>query len=143
MAEVMARPGNPSSPHAPGRHARELLERSRRQLAARLGVVAGRVVFTAGGTEANNLALLGLPGRVSWTFVDFDRDLLMLGAGEHGHRLLHGVGLRLDAPAEAYDLVVVSSRLRGLWPRWGADITAEARRVGRAVAVPFRSTVAR
>ncbi|MGE3293428.1 MAG: cysteine desulfurase family protein [Geminicoccaceae bacterium] len=62
MAEVMARPGNPSSPHAPGRHARELLERSRRELAARLGVATDRVVFTAGGTEANNLALLGLPG---------------------------------------------------------------------------------
>jgi cysteine desulfurase len=62
MAEVMCRPGNPSSPHAQGRHARELLERSRRALAAKLGVAADRVVFTAGGTEANNLALLGLPG---------------------------------------------------------------------------------
>lgn len=62
MAEVMGRPGNPSSPHAPGRHARDLLERSRRALAAHLGVAADRVVFTAGGTEANNLALLGLPG---------------------------------------------------------------------------------
>ena len=62
MAEVMGRPGNPSSPHAQGRHARELLERSRRALAARLEVAADRVIFTAGGTEANNLALLGLPG---------------------------------------------------------------------------------
>ena len=62
MGEVMGRPGNPSSPHGPGRHARELLERSRRTLAACLGVPADRIVFTAGGTEANNLALLGLPG---------------------------------------------------------------------------------
>lgn len=62
MAEVMGRPGNPSSPHAQGRFARELLERSRRTLAAHLGVSTDRVVFTAGGTEANNLALLGLPG---------------------------------------------------------------------------------
>jgi cysteine desulfurase len=62
MAEVMARPGNPSSPHGPGRHARELLERARRRLAERVGVGPDRVVFTGGGTEANNLALQGLPG---------------------------------------------------------------------------------
>jgi hypothetical protein len=87
-------------------------------------------------------ALIGLSAPVSWTFVDFDRDLLALGEGEHGHRLLHAVGLRLDAPTDTYDLVVVSSRLRGLWPRWGVDIMAEAQRVGRTVAVPFQSTVA-
>ena len=63
MAEVMTRPGNPASPHGPGRHARELLERARRRLAERVGVGPDRVVLTGGGTEANNLALQGLPAR--------------------------------------------------------------------------------
>ena len=62
MAEVMARPGNPSSPHRAGRLAHELLERSRRAVAMRLGTDPDRIVFTAGGTEANNLAMTGLPG---------------------------------------------------------------------------------
>ena len=62
MAEVLLTPGNPASPHGPGRHARELLERSRRTIAERMGVAHDRVVFTSGGTEANGLALLGFPG---------------------------------------------------------------------------------
>ncbi|MBU8538647.1 cysteine desulfurase family protein [Falsiroseomonas tokyonensis] len=49
--------GNPSSVHAAGRAARQLLERARDQLAARFGTGPGEVVFTSGGTEANALAL--------------------------------------------------------------------------------------
>ena len=62
MAEMLLAPGNPASPHGPGRHARELLERSRRAIAERMDVTHDRVVFTSGGTEANGLALLGFPG---------------------------------------------------------------------------------
>ena len=63
MAEAMARPGNPSSLHGPGRLARALVERARRRLADELAVAPDRVVFTSGGTEANHLALLGTGGR--------------------------------------------------------------------------------
>jgi cysteine desulfurase len=51
--------GNPSSLHAFGRSAREAVERAREQVAALLGCEAGEVVFTSGGTEANNLAIRG------------------------------------------------------------------------------------
>lgn len=51
--------GNPSSLHASGRAARRVLEESRESLAADLGVRSDEVIFTSGGTEANNLALLG------------------------------------------------------------------------------------
>lgn len=52
--------GNPSSVHSAGRRARARVEGARRELAASLGVPAGRVVFTSGGTEALHLAVTGL-----------------------------------------------------------------------------------
>jgi cysteine desulfurase len=52
--------GNPSSVHAAGRAARRVLEAARERLAARFGAAPGDVVLTAGGTEANALAVRGL-----------------------------------------------------------------------------------
>lgn len=52
--------GNPSSLHASGRTARRVLEESREQIAAALGVRPSAIIFTSGGTEANNLAVKGL-----------------------------------------------------------------------------------
>jgi cysteine desulfurase len=51
--------GNPSSAHAYGRAARAALDDAHDRLATSLGVEAREVVFTSGGTEANNLALKG------------------------------------------------------------------------------------
>jgi cysteine desulfurase len=51
--------GNPSSAHAFGRAARSALETARQQVAQALGAEIREVVFTSGGTEADNLAVLG------------------------------------------------------------------------------------
>jgi cysteine desulfurase len=51
--------GNASSAHAAGRRARGAVEEARRAIAAAIGAQASEVVFTSGGTESNNLALLG------------------------------------------------------------------------------------
>jgi cysteine desulfurase len=60
MTEVMLTEyANPSSLHSLGVEAELLLERSRRQTLAALGAKTGRIVFTSGGTEANNLAIIG------------------------------------------------------------------------------------
>ena len=63
-AEAMTREsglvGNPSSLHASGRRARRVVEESRETIAAALGARPGEVVFTSGGTEADNLALKGV-----------------------------------------------------------------------------------
>ena len=59
MTAALGLPGNPSSLHAAGRGVRRLLEEARESLAEDLGARPGEVVFTSGGTEANNLALLG------------------------------------------------------------------------------------
>jgi cysteine desulfurase len=51
--------GNPSSAHRFGRTARAAVERARQQVAGALGANPQHVVFTSGGTEADNLAVLG------------------------------------------------------------------------------------
>lgn len=56
--------GNPSSVHQHGQAARFLLDEARRTVGEALAVRAERVVFTSGGTEANNLALRGVMAKV-------------------------------------------------------------------------------
>jgi len=51
--------GNASSPHSLGRKARFAVEDARERIAEHLGAEPGEIVFTSGGTEANNLALWG------------------------------------------------------------------------------------
>ncbi len=51
--------GNPSSPHGPGRAARELVERARVEVAALVGARPEEIVFCSGGTEGDNLAVRG------------------------------------------------------------------------------------
>lgn len=53
-------PGNPSSGHAPGRDAAAAVAAGRAQVAALLGCAPDEVVFTGGGSEADNLALKGV-----------------------------------------------------------------------------------
>jgi len=64
VAQAMARvyrdvPGNPSSIYAEGRAARALVDEAREQVAEAIGAQLSEIVFTSGGTEADNLALRG------------------------------------------------------------------------------------
>ncbi|HEV2388969.1 MAG TPA: cysteine desulfurase NifS [Candidatus Acidoferrales bacterium] len=52
--------GNASSIHSFGQHARVAVERAREQVAALIGARPAEIVFTSGGTEADNLAIFGL-----------------------------------------------------------------------------------
>lgn len=52
--------GNPSSVHADGRNARDVVERARDRVATLVGRPREQIVFTSGGTEANALGVLGL-----------------------------------------------------------------------------------
>ncbi|MEI5101421.1 cysteine desulfurase family protein [Streptomyces sp. PmtG] len=60
MTAQLSATGNASSLHAAGRRARRTVEESRETLAASLGARPSEVVFTSGGTEADNLAVKGL-----------------------------------------------------------------------------------
>jgi len=57
--------GNPSSVHRAGRETRAAIDDARDRLAALLRVKPHEIIFTSGGTEANNLALLGLARRLT------------------------------------------------------------------------------
>ena len=72
-------PGNPGSRHGLGRKARQVLEASRESIAAILGADPEELIFTSGGTEANNLAIAGLARGSSRT--------LLLSPGEHPSNL--------------------------------------------------------
>ncbi len=58
-AAAAREPGNAASAHTAGRRAAARVEAARKQVAALIGRTPGEVVFTAGGTEADNLAVLG------------------------------------------------------------------------------------
>src|ERR671910_1238149 len=65
VAAVMARAvvenfGNASSVHGFGQQARAAIDRARREVTALIGAKQNEIVFTSGGTEANNLAIRGL-----------------------------------------------------------------------------------
>jgi cysteine desulfurase len=86
MTEELARLGNPSSLHAAGRRARRVVEESREQLAEVFGARPSEVVFTSGGTEADNLAVKGL----YWARQDGLRRQVLTTSVEH-HAVLDSV----------------------------------------------------
>jgi cysteine desulfurase len=109
IAEQLGRVGNPSSVHAAGRAARRGVEDARERLAAALGVAPGEVVWTSGGTEADNLAVKGLwwarqaeagggPGRPA-------RPVVAVSAVEH-HAVLDPARWLASQGAEVVELPV-------------------------------------
>lgn len=60
MVEQMRNGGNPSSLHAVGRDARATVEYARERIARAVGADPAEVIFTSGGTEADNLAVKGI-----------------------------------------------------------------------------------
>jgi cysteine desulfurase len=70
--------GNPSSSHWAGRPAREAVEQARAQVARFLGAQPQEIVFTSGGTESNNAAILG-----TWFARSGDRTRIVTSAIEH------------------------------------------------------------
>ncbi len=81
LTSELSRSGNPSSLHGSGRRARAVVEQARETLAAAAGAHPSEVIFTSGGTEADNLAVKGL----FWSRHDADpaRKRILVSAIEH------------------------------------------------------------
>ena len=88
MTAALAEVGNASSLHTAGRTARRRLEEARESIAAQLGARPSEVVFTAGGTDSDNLAVKG----IFWARRDADprRRRIITTAVEH-HAVLDAV----------------------------------------------------
>ncbi len=105
--EALDLAGNPSSVHAAGRAARRALEDAREALAARFGVGPGEVVLTAGGTEANALAVAGL-GRGRRVLVGATEHAAVLAAAGPGAA---SVPVRPDGTADLDALAALLAAL--------------------------------
>ena len=104
MTEELARLGNPSSLHNAGRRARRVVEESREQIAEVFGARASEVIFTSGGTEADNLAVKGL----FWArrAADARRTRLLTTPVEH-HAVLDSVRWLAEAEGACADWLCV------------------------------------
>ncbi len=108
MAAQLGIVGNPSSLHASGRAARRVVEESREEIASLLGAQPAEVIFTSGGTEADNLAIKGAYGARARAE---GRRRLVVSAIEH-HAVLDPA--RWLATAAGADLIEVAVDDRGL-----------------------------
>ncbi|MGC1644353.1 MAG: cysteine desulfurase family protein [Candidatus Sulfotelmatobacter sp.] len=106
--------GNPSSLHHEGRMAREAVETARAQVASLIGAEPDEIIFTASGTEADNLALIGAvrasgrPGHVVTTSIEHAAILEACRfLAESGTKITH-------LPVDADGLVGPESLLRAL-----------------------------
>lgn len=100
MQGVLGKAANPSSTHRAGQAARHTVDNARRQVRTALNAEHAQVIFTASGTEANNLALHGLP----------QADYLAVSAIEHPSVIL---------PAQQRDAILIPVNDQGI-----VDITA-------------------
>ncbi|TVZ07226.1 cysteine desulfurase [Trebonia kvetii] len=107
MTEELAQFGNPSSLHNAGRRARRVVEESREQLAEVFGARPSEVVFTSGGTEADNLAVKGL----YWArrSADDRRRRMLTTAVEH-HAILDSVHWLTEADGARADWLAVDTQ---------------------------------
>ena len=106
MTEVLGDVGNPSSLHAAGRCARKRVEESRESIAGSLGARPGEVVFTGGGTEADNLAVKG----IYWARRSADprRTRIIASAVEH-HAVLDPAQWLADAQGATVEWIPVDA----------------------------------
>ena len=98
MLREYQRLGNPSSLHHTGRAARRVVEESREEIAAVLGAHPTELIFTSGGTEADNLAIKG--GYWAARRADPDRAAVAVAAIEHHAVLEAAEWLATDQGAE-------------------------------------------
>ena len=102
MLQHMGELGNPSSLHSHGRATRKALEDAREILAQEVGCLASEIIFTASGTEANNIALKGF----YWAGRAQGKNVVVVSAIEHHAILDPAHWLHAHESAEVIELPV-------------------------------------
>jgi len=96
VSRIMTDGGNPSSVHSVGRRAKSILEKARTDIALMLNARPQMVIFTSGGTEANNIALKSL-----------DLDNIIISATEHDSILQIAENLSLNVESSNVEICPV------------------------------------
>ena len=102
MTQQAALLGNPSSLHTHGRATRKTIEEARELLAKEVGCLPSEVIFTASGTEANNIALKGL----YWAGREQGKRVVAISAIEHRAILDPAHWLETHEQAEVIEIPV-------------------------------------
>jgi cysteine desulfurase len=155
VAEALGRVGNPSSVHHAGRAARRALEQARAGVAALVGAVPEAVVFTSGGTEANNQALGSADGPLIISAIEHDSVLAAapeaerLPVGGDGRVELGPLEERLAARRPALVSVMLANNETGaiqpvaaiaaLAHRYGARVHCDAVQAAGKLAIDMRA----
>jgi len=111
--------GNPSSIHAFGRQTRAVVERARRKVAELLQCTPGEIIFTSGGTEADNMVLhscvrdLGVKHIITSAIEHHAVELTATRIGEQAGVLVHWVRLEPDGKPDVSHLRELLTRTRG------------------------------
>jgi validoxylamine A glucosyltransferase len=108
------------------------------QEARELEVRAEIEAAAAGLAADDRLVIFGCgPSVPDWlpaaTLADFDAGLLAKATASGTHTARHAIGLRTALPSKSAGVVIVTSRLRGLWDCFGDQIVREANRIGHRV----------
>ena len=104
MSDQLQQLGNPSSLHTHGRATRKTLEDAREVIAQKIDCLASEVIFTASGTEANNIALKGL----FWNGKKQGKNVVVISAIEHHAILDPAQWLKTHEGAEVIEVPVTS-----------------------------------
>jgi cysteine desulfurase len=138
IAAALGRTGNPSSVHQAGRRARAVLEDARAAVAALVGAPTEAVVFTSGGTEANNQALQSVAGPKLVSAIEHDS---VLAAAPHAWWIpvdrdglidLEGLGEQLETVRPALVSVMLANNETGV-VQPVREVVERARRHGALV----------
>jgi GT2 family glycosyltransferase len=115
--------------------------RSWAQAAAELEVRAEIDAAAADVPAGASVAIFGCGGAVPSSLppsilLDFDSELLASALADGRHTGYQLIGLRTPLDTGSVDVVIITSRLSGLWDRWDSLVLAEAHRIGRQVRGP-------
>lgn len=103
MLAAWEQPGNAGSPNASGERAARLIDDGRTDVAALIGAASSEIIFTAGATEADNLALRGVAQRAAAQFPQ--RRRIIVSAIEH--KAVLEPAQRLEAQGFIFDVAPV------------------------------------
>jgi cysteine desulfurase len=124
MSDQLQQLGNPSSLHTHGRATRKTLEDAREVIAEKIDCLASEVIFTASGTEANNIALKGL----FWNGKKNGKNIVVISSIEHHAIVDPAQWLKTHEGAEVIQVPVTSDGvidldfLRDLVSQRGSEI---------------------